>query len=412
MAVELCCVLHRIILTRDSADVQLLCIEVLRRTIDGAKEQMQRERTAHMSDTQQADGRSEAATTDEIARSLDDQLGEGGPTGTDLRPGDSYVYAVLEVCLCLFVRQIPTMNPSTSARLTSDQLQQQLRRERNARLAQPARLGGLGEAGAVLVARALGTLESLPQLCTPAGAVRVLPTILFLTMGVLKEVAVQEFADDRCAATVVVAGTPAVQAALHVFKAMLTDRYAVDERSAQQWRRFVQSTLAGLLDLTKTSSTSLAGPADGTAAAAETATPSSTETKLDEVTMMYAIAVFIRHAPAKYVAVSGLKFPCINHFQQCLQRPAGDVVRLRCVQTLRGIFVNAELRVARPYIHALAPRIVEALCAPGAREPHSEAELAVTLEGVQTVESLIVLAEPQNRKCFGCNVFVRVIYMC
>lgn len=371
--------------------MQLLCIEVLRRTIDGANEQLQRERSERLS--------GHADTTD-LARALDDQLGEGGPTGSELQPGDSYVYAVLEVCLCLFVRQIPTMNPSASVRLTSDQLQQQLRRERNARLAQPVRLGGLSESGAMLVARALRTLEALPQLCTPAGAVRVLPTILFLTLGVLKEVAVQDVTDDRHATAVVVVGTPAVQAALHVFKAMLTDRYAVDERSASQWRRFVQSTLAGLLDLTKTSSAS-GGLSEGGAAGETPATPAAAnvDTKMDEVTMMYAIAVFIRHAPAKYVTVSGLKFPCINHFQQCLQRPAGDVVRLRCVQTLRGIFVNAELRVARPYIHALAPRIVEALCAAGAREPHSDAELAVTLEGVQTVESLIVLAEPQNRKC-------------
>ena len=43
------------------------------------------------------------------------------------------------------------------------------------------------------------------------------------------------------------------------------------------------------------------------------------ETKVDEVTMMLAIAVFVLHAPAEVVSAPNLQYPCINHFRQCLQ---------------------------------------------------------------------------------------------
>lgn len=47
--------------------------------------------------------------------------------------------------------------------------------------------------------------------------------------------------------------------------------------------------------------------------------PGSEETKLDEVTMMLAIAIFVLHAPTKVVSAPNLLYPCINHFRQCLQ---------------------------------------------------------------------------------------------
>lgn len=366
LAVELCNVLHRLILTRDSLEVQLLCIEVLKRTINGANEVLAADRNC------QLHGVTDNEETTEMLRAAD-LLGEGGETG-EIRPGTSLAYAVLEVCLCVFVRQIPTMNPGSSAKLTCDQLQQQLRRERNA-ANNCSNSNQLGEDNGMLVASALSSLESLTQLCSPLGAVQILPTILYLTNGVIKELATKSAAD-----TTIVANTAAVQAALHCLKAMATDRYATDDRCASQWQRLLQSALAGLLDLTKTGS------------------DDDNNTKMDEVTMMFAIAVFIRHSPSNFVSTPSLKFPCINHFRQCLQQPANDAVKLKCIQTMRSIFVNAELMVATPYIHALAPRVMESLCSDAARSPKSDAELAVTLESVSVVETLVALAEPQNRK--------------
>uniref|UniRef100_T1DQ05 Putative secreted protein n=3 Tax=Anopheles aquasalis TaxID=42839 RepID=T1DQ05_ANOAQ len=117
---------------------------------------------------------------------------------------------------------------------------------------------------------------------------------------------------------------------------------------------------------------------------------------MDEVTVMLAIAVFLLHAPASVVTVANLQYPCINHFRQCFQSNQ-PVVRLKCVQTIRSIFANCELKVSTPYIHALAPRLIEHLYSDQSRNPANEHEMALVLEGVTTVETLIALAEPQNR---------------
>lgn len=113
--------------------------------------------------------------------------------------------------------------------------------------------------------------------------------------------------------------------------------------------------------------------------------------------MMLAIAVFILHTSPPLVSVPSLQYPCINHFRQCFQNDQ-LVVKLKCVQTMRSIFVNAPLKTATPYIHALAPRVIESMCMPTAKNPKNETELAIVFESIGTVEALIQLAEPQNRK--------------
>lgn len=358
LAVELCNVLHRVILTRDSLEVQLLCIEILKRVIQSAKEALEREREEKLSQIEDNERKTEAQ------KDLD-LLGEGGESG-EIVPGKSVVYAVLEVCLCLFVRQIPSMNPSTTLRLTNEHLQNQIKINANGTIT-------LAEDNSLLVASALQCLENLTQLCSPKGAIEVVPSILYLTTGVIKEIATKSIDDQS-----IIANTGMMQSALHCLRSIATDKYVNDERCSAELRKLLQSTLACLIDLSKTG---------------------CDETKADEVTMMLGIALFILHAPS-IVSIPNLKFPSINHFQQCLQNETNPVVKLKCIQTTRSIFVNADLKVATPYIHALAPRIIEALCAPGAKNPKNEVELNILLECITTIEALIFLAEPQNRKFF------------
>lgn len=80
-----------------------------------------------------------------------DLLGEGGETG-DINHGKGFVFAVLEVCLCLIVRQMPTLNPSPLISSTV-QTRQQLP----------------GNELSDLIASAVNAMESLPNLCSPAG---------------------------------------------------------------------------------------------------------------------------------------------------------------------------------------------------------------------------------------------------
>ncbi|XP_021705387.1 HEAT repeat-containing protein 5B isoform X3 [Aedes aegypti] len=357
LPVELCNVLHRLILTRDSLEVQYLCISILKQTIVAANECLDLEKQDKM-----AEFENKTDNGNDENRDIDN-LGEGGEEG-EILPGKSHVYAILEVVLCLLARQIPAMSPSQSARVANEQLQRQIAQTKNG-------LFKLSEDNSLLVATAINSMTDLTRLCSPTGAVSILPTMLYLTTGVIKEVATKSVNDET-----IIANSNIIQAALQLLKTLATDRYSKHDLSSNEWRKLLQSALGKIIDLTKTG---------------------CDETKLDEVTMMLTIAVFLLHTPSSLVSVPNLQYPCINHFRQCFLT-GSPMVRLKCVQTMRSIFVNADLKVSTPYIHALAPRLIETLFAESNRIPASDMELAIILEGITTLEALIALAEPQNHE--------------
>lgn len=347
LAVELCNVLHRLLLTQDLPAIQLLCMAVVGQVVRSGTERLALIKRSHEDDAEV------------------DLLGEGGATG-DILPGTSLVFAVLEVCLCLIVRHLPALSPTAVSNVSTDRTG--VNNARRSVTGTPSAVNSVESSR--LVAAALQSMENLHRLCSPKGAVAVLPTILYLSTGVIKEMATKNVNDVN-----MLANNAAVQAALHCLKQLTMDPYCKDERVASDWQKLLQSALAKIIDLAKTG---------------------SDQTKLDEVTMMLAIAVFALNAPSKVVSAPNLQYPCINHFRQCLQSP-NTTVRLKCVQTLRSIFVHAYRSVATPYIHALAPKLIEFLYSDSASNVFSEAELSVTIEIIGTVEALIGLAEPQNR---------------
>lgn len=79
------------------------------------------------------------------------------------------------------------------------------------------------------------------------GAVAILPTILYLTTGVIKESATKSIHDPTVMATAV-----PVTAALHCLKTLATNKYCKDERSGEDWYKLLQSALAKVIDLAKT----------------------------------------------------------------------------------------------------------------------------------------------------------------
>lgn len=359
LTIELCHVLHRQILTRDELLVQLLCVEILKQTIQAAREDLQRQRDANVKPKQPADNANENDVDESAATAEIVELGEGSV----MQPGSSHVYAVLEVCLCLFVRQIPSLNPSKQTNLQMDYAY-----AKNASF-----FSVLGDENGALVASGLQCVEQLLDLCTPSGALTILPTILYMTTSIIREIANKSAIDSS-----ILANTCAVQAALQCLRTVCVHRWAQQTSTMEDWRQLLQSALATIIDLTKT-------------------VGDNEERKVDEVTMLLAIAVFILHTPASVVATPSLQYPCINHFRQCLQSEHMSV-KLKCIETTRSIFTKADIKTATPYIHALAPRIIESLYAESSKMPTSELELQVTLESIVTVEQLIDLAEPQHRK--------------
>jgi hypothetical protein len=81
-----------------------------------------------------------------------DLLGEGGSTG-EIEPAKSLVFAVLEVCLCLLVRQLPALNPAPGPTPIVRQHHTPHATEESGRL----------------IAAALSSMECLPRLCSPQG---------------------------------------------------------------------------------------------------------------------------------------------------------------------------------------------------------------------------------------------------
>lgn len=344
LTIELCNVLHRQILIRDDIFIQLLCIEILQQTITASLSSLEQEKEL-------------AKNSNEMNPNLN-EIGEGGVSG-EIAPGRSHVYSVLEVCLCIFVRYIPSMNPLTSS--TGEMYR---------------KFSLLSDDNGMLIASGLKCAESLTGLCSPKGAVSILSTILYMTTTILKELAKKSMSNSR-----IISDTAPVQSALHCLKSVCTDKYSKDDSSSEQWKQLLRSTLASIIDMTKTGC------------------DSDDEEKMDEVTMLLAISVFILHTGANVVTIPSLQYPCINHFRQCLQSE-NKVVKLKCIQTIKSIFTSSDVKVSTPYIHALAPRIVERLYFEDTKFPKDEIDVACTLESIAVIESLINLAEPRNRKFY------------
>ncbi|CAG2183209.1 unnamed protein product, partial [Oppiella nova] len=88
----------------------------------------------------------------------------------------------------------------------------------------------------------------------------------------------------------------------------------------------------------------------------------SDEPKPDEITTLLAVGIFIIKAPSDVVQVPNLQYPAINLLKQSLQSDKKVVrfeVQLKCIQTIRAIFEHSNSKVSVPYIHILAPRMIE-----------------------------------------------------
>ncbi|CAH0385852.1 unnamed protein product [Bemisia tabaci] len=338
LSIELCNVFLRLLLSRYEEPTQKLVIAVIKQSVHAAQENLDQEKQSKIKES--------------VEKCYNpDSFGEGSESG-ELQPGKSLVFAVLEVCSCLLAKQLPALN---FVPILSNSIKP----------AQPP--SGLFS---MLMTSVLQIIEKIPRLCSPQGAVSVLPTLLFFTTSVLKEIAGKTRGD-----AVNLYSHPVTVAALHTLRSLCTDKFCKDDVAGPQWKALLQSTLAKIIDLIKTK---------------------SEDTQVDETVMMLAIAVFVLHAPSDVVCVAYLKYPCINHFRLCLENPNVQV-RIKCVETLRSIFGHAERRVSVEYIHALAPKIIQHLHAPSAKQVSTEAELTFVIRMIYTMETLIQLVESKNR---------------
>ncbi|XP_019374461.1 PREDICTED: HEAT repeat-containing protein 5A isoform X1 [Gavialis gangeticus] len=338
LGVELLNVLHRLILTRELPDIQLAALEVVRQILFASQEHVREKRRSAEVD----DGAAEKETLPEF--------GEGKDTG-GLVPGKSLVFATLELCVCILVRQLPQLNPKLTGSFTVKDGKPQL----------------LSENGSKLVSAALVILSDVPAVCSPEGSVSVLPTILYLIIGVLRETAVK-LPDGQLPLT--------VTASLQALKGLLSSPMARAEKSKTAWTDLLRSALVTVLDSWD--------PVDGVLQ------------EFDEVSLLTAITVFILSTSPEVTAIECLQKRCIEKFKLALDSK-DPVVQLKCYQLLHSIFQHSSRAVSHPYIHSLASSIVRKLQETEKTKPENSAELQVVQEGIKVVTALTAVADEEHR---------------
>ncbi|XP_017292182.1 HEAT repeat-containing protein 5B isoform X2 [Kryptolebias marmoratus] len=336
LAVELLNVLHRLLLTRDPPGVQLQVTAVVQETIRAAQDHLQRLRTSR--------GKEEEGEKDSQPI-----LGEGGDTG-ELVPGKSLVYAAMELLVFLVVRHVPQLN----SRVKESPSHASLRPQR------------LPEGSARLVANTVSILAELPSLCSPAGGMTILPTVLFLITGVLRETAIKT-ADNSVPVP--------VSAAFQGIKTIITSPLARAESIQTQWTGLVRSSLASVLEYSQ---------------------PDESRPDMDEVSMLTAITLFLLSASSELVGVIVLQNGCMDRFRNALNS-SDPWVQARCYQLLLSVFQHPNRALSTPYIHALAPLMVEKLKAVERSRPGTAAELQAVQEGIRVLENLVGMGEEKNR---------------
>lgn len=346
LSVELLSVLHRLMVTRESVSVQLAVLDLLRQIVTAAHEHVKEKRHSAEVD----DGASEKETLPEF--------GEGRDTG-GLIPGRSLVFGALELCLCVLVRKLPQLSPKLAG--TS-----------------PTGPGGsvwsLTDTDCQLVASALCVLSDLPSICSPEGSVSILPSVLYLLLGVLRELVHLPSSQPGAPAAGSVGGSAlgsVVQAALQALKAVVTSPMSRQEKSRGAWSLLLRSALNTLLGLWD------AGDS------------------VDQVSLLTALTVFLLSAAPDVCTADTLQRLCVQRFSSSMEAKDPQVVS-RCYQLLTSVF-QAQPAVAVPYIQALGPQLVRFLQKVERSRPQSQEELQGVLEGVRAMEALIQTAEETQR---------------
>ncbi|TRZ25165.1 hypothetical protein HGM15179_001973 [Zosterops borbonicus] len=334
LGVELLSVLHRLLLTWDPPSVQLLVTGVVQQIVRAAQDYLQERRNTLNEDD-----------NEEKENPL--ALGEGGESG-GLVPGKSLVFAAMELLMFILVRHMPHLSSKVSDSPSH-----------------VAAKSHLSEESARLVAATVNILSDLPSLCSPAGCMTILPTILFLITRVLKETAVKS-ADNQV--------PPPVTAALQGIKTIVTLPTVKTDETQKQWTGLIRSTLVLCWHKSFKASKPL----------------------LDEVSILTAIALFLWSASTEIIGVQSLQNGCMNRFRSALNS-SDPWVQAKCYQLLLSVFQHTNRALSTPYIHSLAPIMVEKLKAVERSRPNNNLELLAVQEGIKVLETLVALGEEQNR---------------
>ena len=235
---ELCQVLHRLLLTHEVSDCQIVITEIIISIIKIGAERLQEERF------KLNDGEKNTPSNDSNLA-----IGEGGVDGKIIM-NDSLVYSLIEICLSILVRQLPQLCPTLASVPEFSFIRNSQKSTNNNYLL-------FNSENAKLIANVLNILTELPSLCSPAGALTILPTVLYLLTGVFAELSVvsQTIYDEK------LYEREPILTFLKCIRTLCSSSFIMefehDSEYKSSWIRMLLSAVARILDLCKTSKFSI-----------------------------------------------------------------------------------------------------------------------------------------------------------
>ena len=306
--VEICNGLHRTVLTRDETpEIQIRALEVLQLILLCSAERLECAKRRKLNDL--GVPANKKLPKDSVEMNQLPLLGEGGESGK-LNPSTSVVFAALEVCFCVLVRYHPELSPKATSNLGTMAALRAAKaatntktlnkgRERQHRNVSISLKTGTELQEEVLVISAVRILSHLPDLCSPKGAVNILPSVLWLVTGVLKETneSYELLYDASQTSKEGCDPSPKVTASLQALKTLVTTDHSKDQRSCEKWTEILQSGLLRVLDLAKT-----AIPSDSSFSMAYTSITHEDPKEASgqehhDMGLLLAVAIFMLHGP-------------------------------------------------------------------------------------------------------------------
>jgi len=365
--VELCNVLHRQLLSQDNTFKQEKILEVVNLAVKAASENLANKKKSKLKELFPAN-QSITEMPSEVAG-----MGEGGETGM-VKPGKSVSFAILEVCLCVLVRYFPDISPRAAQSSSVIAMQARSRARSN-------RGSSLTLEQQNLISSVVSILAQVPGLCSPQGAITVIPTVLYLVTGTLKDCATKPWEESE-----ILAETSPIVACLSALQKLVSMRYPTFPDVETRYSTIIQSGLLRVLDLAKTA---------------------PQEAKLDEVSLLLAIKVYLLYGTSEMLSTPNIKYPSVNAFSSSLQ--SQDIhVQKSCLKILSQIFKQASIQTSVPYIQATSPQVIQWCLQQNVNHPTSEPELHLALESLQLLETLLEIAET-DKKCQLLTVHIPIL---
>ncbi|KAL3874425.1 hypothetical protein ACJMK2_037438 [Sinanodonta woodiana] len=348
---ELLNVMHRVLLSHENVETHLLALNVVIQVVKASHESLE-DKMLTQKDSETAVDSSETSDSNKPANGKP-VLGEGGDSG-EIIAGKSVVYAAMEVCIYVISKRIPVLNPS--AKSTSFQI--------------PTRLTKMTDELCHLIASVVEIMADLPSLCSTKGCLSILPSIVHLTVGVLKEMGSKSV--EGCSPLV-------VNACLGAIKSLLKSPPAGHEGDKEgelmlMKDKLLQSALVTVLNASK---------------------PEGDRPGMEEGTLLYSMTMFILCRP-KLITCSNLLKPCQDVFTDCWQSHSSEL-KLKCIQMFNSIMIHVDRESATPFIHAFAPKVVEFLYTTSSVRPTTDAERDLMIASVECLENLVTIAEESKR---------------